>query len=111
MFERNYQIDNSREADGPREKHLRIELTDREHMEKLERFRPKLVYKSLIENSTLLDDSTPLGKKYKKAKEFTKDTKVINLNEKDKSKSIKRNPRKANPKPDATAMASVQKEL
>lgn len=34
-FERTYQIDNSREADGPREKHHSIELTDREHLERL----------------------------------------------------------------------------
>lgn len=34
LFEKNYVIDNSRDADGPREKHHKIELSDREHVER-----------------------------------------------------------------------------
>lgn len=34
-FERRYVIDNSRGADGPREKHHTIELSDIEHRERL----------------------------------------------------------------------------
>ncbi|CAB4132283.1 hypothetical protein UFOVP256_14 [uncultured Caudovirales phage] len=112
-FERTYQIDNSREADGPREKHHSIELTDREHLERLGvkfsddplyvKFNTELVYRPPEEGYL-----TPALKEKKAlAEKITKDTKVIDLNEKSKSKTTKRKPKKNNSKSNAAAVAKV----
>ena len=117
MFEKNYQIDNSREADGPREKHHSIELTDREHLERLGvkfndppsyvKFNTELVYRPPEEAKL-----TPALKAKKAlAEKITKDTKVIDLNEKSKSKTPKRKSKKNNSKPNAAAVAQVQDKL
>lgn len=80
MFERITKIDNSREADGPREKHYSIELTDKEHRERLEA--AKLIYKP----PPPVEEMTPeLKKKFEKAQELTKETKVIKLKESKKN--------------------------
>lgn len=117
-FEKSYVIDNSREADGPRERNYSIELSDREHLERLQP--PKVskemeeagfVYKPPIEEESM---SLALKEKFEKARKLTKDTKAIKLGEnnaKSKSKSIKSKTKKNNPKSNKPAMASVQKEL
>ena len=45
------------------------------------------------------------------AEKITKDTKVIDLNEKSKSKTTKRKPKKNNSKSNEAAMAKVQDKL
>lgn len=110
MFERITVIDNSREADGPREKHHTIELSDREHRES---FEAKLVY---VPPPPVEEMSPALKEKFNKARELTKDTKVIKLKEgkknvRKKSKTSKKATAKTNSKSDAAAMAQVQTEL
>jgi len=108
MFERITKIDNSREADGPREKDYSIELTDQQHREKLEA-QTKLVYKPPVEDG----DMTPaLKEKFEKARDLTKDTKVTKLkegkkNERKKSKTTKKTSSKNNPKSNTSAVAQV----
>jgi hypothetical protein len=105
MFERITKIDNSREADGNREKHHRIEITDKEHMEKMEAS-IKLVYRPPIPEQM----SPELKKKFEKAQELTKDMKVKkiklgNKNERKKSKTSEKRTKKNNPMPNTEAMA------
>ncbi len=110
MFERITVIDNSREADGPREKHHTIELSDREHRERLE---AKFVY---VPPPPVEDMSPALKAKFNKARELTKDTKVIKLKEGKKnvgkkSKNSKKTATKNNPKSNPPAVAQVQEKL
>ena len=116
-FEKRYQIDNSREADGPREKNHSIELTDREHLERLGvkfndppsyvKFNTDLVYRPPEEAQL-----TPALKEKKAlAEKITKETKVIDLNAKSKSKTIKSKPKKNNSKSNSAAVEKVQDKL
>lgn len=111
MFEKRTMIDNSREADGPREKHYSIELTDKEHMEKLEATR--LVYRPIPKEENM---NPELKEKFDKARELTKDTKIIKLKEdnknvRKKSQTSKKTAKKTNPKPNTTAVAQIQAKL
>lgn len=115
-FERNYVIDNLREIDGPREKHHKIELSDRDHRERLQ---PTLiiskelqdagfVYKPPIEEDAM---SPALKEKFEKARKLTKDTKVVDIRKKDaksKSKSTERKSKKIHSKSKRSAVEKVQ---
>jgi hypothetical protein len=111
MFERRTVIDNSREVEGLREKHYSIELTDKEHMERLEA--AKFVYKPPSKEGEM----NPAQKdKFEKVRKITKDMKTINLKEsnknvKKKNKNIKKAIVKNNSKSDSPAMAQVQEKL
>lgn len=136
MFERRTVIDNSREADGPRERVDRIEMTDQEHREKLEAMQPKkdgilspdwqcrlkdpLYVKFNGEPVFKLPDldkmSPELREKWEKTQELTKDTKVIKLKEGKKNvrktrKTTKKAAQENNPDPNTAAVATVQEEL
>lgn len=94
IIEKITKIDNSREADRPREKHVSIELTDQQHRENLEAA-AKLVYIPPKEEEM----SPNLQEKFKKAQELTKETKVIKLKKGDKDvrkarKNLKKNVKK-----------------
>lgn len=116
-FERRYVIDRSRESDGPRERHHSIELSDRDH---LERLLPPIVSKELEEAGFIYkhpiqsEMPTELKEKFEKAKKITKDTKVIDSRKKDaksKSKIIKSKSKKTNSKSNRTTVARLQKKL
>lgn len=47
----------------------------------------ELIYRPPHLEGDILDESTPLGQKYKLAKDLCKDIKVINLNAKNQSKT------------------------
>lgn len=115
-FEKRYVIDNSREADGPRERVHTIELSDKDHLERLlppqvskEMEDARFVYKPPVDEEAM---SPALKEKFEKARKITKDTKVIDLRKKDvrkKSKTSKKTAAKNNTKPNKPAMASIQK--
>lgn len=136
MFERRMVIDNSREADGPRERVDRIEMTDQEHKEKLEAMQPKkdgilspewmcrlkdpLYVKfngDMVYRPPDLEKMSPeLREKWEKAQELTKDTKVIKLKEGKKNvrkarKTTKKATQENNPESDTAAVATVQEKL
>lgn len=87
-----------REYDVPRERHTSIEKPDIE-----------LIYKDPPKDSGLLNVETPIGKKYKLAKELCEDTRKVD--EEDKSESPTRKPKKIHCKPDKPTVAKVQKKL
>lgn len=96
-FERVYQIDPFREENLSIEKNLTIELSDREHLERLyPQVTKKMAEAGFIYRPHASEDSNMtecLKKKFEKAKQITKDTKTINLRKEDapsKSKSIKK---------------------
>jgi hypothetical protein len=93
-----------REFDVAREKHPSIELSDIEYMKKMEELKPKLVYRPPSE----MEMTPALKEKMAIAIELTKDTKVINLNEKIKSKRSKSAVKKNNSKSNTAAVASIQ---
>ncbi|CAB4133896.1 hypothetical protein UFOVP264_60, partial [uncultured Caudovirales phage] len=98
MFEKLTKIDNSREVDGPREKHQTIELSDKEHMERLQAA-TKLVYRP---PPPVEEMSPEMKKKYEKAVEITKENNVIKLNKgkknvRKKNQASKKSANKANP--------------
>lgn len=118
-FERTYQIDPSRELDHKREKHSSIEISDEEYMKrksctgnfvKVSKDMEKegWVYRKILPENEMCP---ALKEKFKKARELTKDTKVIELRSKDEkssSKTTKRKPKKANPKSYTSTVASIQ---
>jgi hypothetical protein len=71
----------------------------------------ELIYKPPHLDGDILDESTPLGKKYKQAQELCKDIKVINLNEKDTRETPKRKPKKDHRKTNSSAVAQVEEAL
>ena len=82
-----------------------------EELEKtIENVSCRLVYRPPQNDPNLLDESTPIGKKYKKAIELTKDTKTIDFrgkNERKSSKTVKKKSKKVSAKCDKTAVESV----
>lgn len=135
-FERVYQIDPSREAHHPREKHPSIELSDREYLQtrvSKEMEQEGWVYREPPPEESM---SPALKEKFKKARKICQDTKVIDLtaepppipmnlempelekaikegkkNERKKNKAPTKRTKKANPKSNEPAMADVQTEL
>lgn len=94
-FEKRYVIDNSREADGPRERHYHIELSDKEH---LERISPPMISKEtrnagFVYKPPVADDdslSPALKAKFEIARNPTKDTNASKSKSKSpKSKAVK----------------------
>lgn len=72
-----------------------------------------LLYKAPKMEDAIMDQPTPLGQKYKKAKEICKGVISIDLRtkyEKDTDKAIKSKDKKIPAKPKRAAMAKVQKE-
>lgn len=102
-------IDNSRESDGPREKHYSIELPDREHLEKLGvKFMEDIGDVKFVHRPVEDMKMTPLLKNKKElAEKLSKEIKVIDLYETSKSKAIKRKPEKNNSKSHAAAVEKV----
>jgi hypothetical protein len=70
-----------------------------------------LIYVPLHLEGDILDESTPIGRKYVLAKQLEKNQKVINLNEKDKSEAIKSKPKKNNRRSNASAVAKMEKKI
>lgn len=134
-FERIYQIDPSREANHPREKHPSIELSDADYYATLQ---PKVrkdmeeagfVYKPPVEEESM---SPALKEKFKKARKICEDTKTITQigpppipmkldmpelekairegkkNERKKNKAPAKRTKKANSQSDQPAVASLQ---
>ena len=97
MFERITKIDNSREADGPREKHHSIEMSDKDHRESLE---VKLVYRPPPPEEKM---NPELKEKFKIARDLTKDTQVTKL------KQGKKSERKENKNPTSKAKKNDSK--
>jgi hypothetical protein len=96
-FEKIYVIDNSREADGPRERDYSIELSDQEH---LQRLRP----------NTIINESPPIALNLEMPI-LEKAIKEGKKNAKSKSKSPKSKTKKNNSKSNKPAMASLEKKL
>jgi len=121
MFEKITKIDNSRESDGPREKHVSIEMTDQQHREKLEAMKPtgmavKFNTSFVYRPPTPEEMSPECREKWELAEKLTKDTKVIKLKEGKKNvrktrKTTKKAATENNPESNATAVAQVQTEL
>lgn len=109
MFEKYYKEDPPRERVDQIERHVSIERNYRDLFNK--EHSAELVYKPPLQNEELLDENSALGKKYKKAKELLKETKVLDLNEKSKSKIPKRKSKKNNNKSNKATMESVQEKL
>jgi hypothetical protein len=114
-FEKTYQTDPSREIAVEIECG-RIELTDQELLQRIRLNmgleKETLVYRPLALTPEVLDESTALGKKYKKALEICKDTNFIKVKDaKSKSKSPKRKAKKNHPKANSTTMARMEKKL
>lgn len=110
-IERLYNDAPVREFDLPREKHLSIEKPDGFFVIKNE---PELIYEPPVLEDSILDESTTLGNKYKKAKELCSDTQTIKIGKKDekiKSKRPKGKTKKNNPPPNTAAVETVQEEL
>jgi hypothetical protein len=110
MYAHHIKIEYGRETDPPREKDVRIELSDREHADRLEA--AKFVYKP----PSLQDIPPEMLKKYQIAKKLTEETKVIKIkgvekNEKSKSKIPKKGTKKVPAKSKPTAVESIQEEL
>lgn len=109
------------------ERYHPIELIQTENKDIIEDINPyeipdHLIYKKdnetnlIFKNPSddLLDEETPLGKKYKKAKELCNNVITIDLRDKDeksKSKTPKRKLKKINLKSNSSAVASIQKKL
>ena len=94
MFEKVTKIDNSREADGPRENNYTIELSDKEHRERLEA-------------AKIARQPPPII-----VEKITKDTKTVKIkrekkNAKSKSKSPSKKPKTTNPISDKSAVEIV----
>lgn len=94
---RRYVIDNSREADVPRERDYTIELSDKEHRERLQpRVGKEMEDAGFTYRDPASEDSNMtkfMKNKFDNANKLTKDTQTINLRKEDapsKSKSIKK---------------------
>ncbi len=114
-------MSSEREEDIARERHPTIELSDLEHLERLgvkfcddspikvskDMEQAGFVYKEPVSEEAM---SPALKKKFEKARQLTKDTKVIDLRKKDaknKSKSPASKPKKNDRKPNKAAVASI----